>query len=265
MSLSSAFNSDVLSRLANLSLDDLKTVHGAVTHGYTAGTFFEALQAHKQGRDPELPSIRVQPRPLVINAWSFVNDRAQYNGVYGLSAAEATDLREQILSDRKAGFERIEKIVGDRLRQKGSNKGVSVSEAGMPGESSGPGAGDRSPVARELKKEIAAHGARYGRYKFVASETVLGGPHAFVVNLGGGFGAYFANKRGAIDVARIARVQGREFELIQGYVGFLPPGETNPQFGKAINPKATWDCKLGPDDKAPPAPTPKATTAAPPK
>lgn len=260
MSLSTTFNKDTLERLGNLERQDFVAFASAVTLGYNPTTFFEAVQGFKNGVDPQLPQSTGQPKPLTVNAWSFVNDRAQYNGVYGLSTADAAAIKELLMRNRDEAVKQIEDLVSDHLHRRGSNKSANVSLEGMPGDRSGPGASESSSVARELKVEINSAGSRYGRYHFEAVQSPLGGPHAYTVPLGGGFSAYFANKRGAIDVARIARVRGRHFPLIDGYVGFLHPEAKDPVFGSSIPSKAAWDCTMGPDDTPPAPPTGKAPT-----
>jgi len=263
MSLSSAFTKETLERLGELEKDDFVAMASAVTLGYNPGMFYEAVQNFKHGIDPALPHASGQPKPLTVNAWSFVNDRAQFHGVYGLSTAEAAELKDLLMSNREEALSRIESIVSQQLQRKGSRKGVAVSLTGMPGSRAGPGGVEPNPISRELKIEIDSDGSRYGRYKFEATATPFDGPHAFTVPLGGGFNAYFSNKRGAVDVARIARVRTRFFPLIAGYVGFNVPGAPAPLFGDAIPAKANWDCVLGPNEPLPPPPASKATTAAP--
>jgi len=260
MSLGDAFNKEVLERLAGLQLDDLKAVASAITLGYNPTGLHTALQAYHGGVDPELPKAAGQPRPIVVNAWSFVNDKAQHHGVFGVTPARASELKELLMSDRDKAVKEIEAIVSAHQQRKGSNKGVLVTLNGMPGDRQGAGASESSSLGSQLKREIDTNGSRYGRYKFEAKATPLGGPKAFSVPLGGGFSAFFANKRGAVDVARIARVRGRHYPLIAGYVGFYVPGNSAPLFGSQIPEKATWDCTLGPDEDFPPAPTSKAPT-----
>nr|WEW73475.1 PAS-rich protein [Cladosporium ramotenellum polymycovirus 1]WEW73481.1 PAS-rich protein [Cladosporium ramotenellum polymycovirus 1] len=260
MSLSSAFNSENLTRLAKLEASDFAVFASAITLGYNPASFHAALQSWDVGSDPPLPKAAGQPKPLTVNAWSFVNDKAQFYGVYGLSSIEAVELKELLLSQREEAIKRIEAVVSGHLQRKGSNKSVHVTLDGMPGDRSGPGAAETSSLARELKHEINSNGSRYGRYKFEANASPLAGPHAFTVPLGGGFCAFFANKRGAVDVARIARVRGRNYPLIAGYIGFKHPSTGAFVFGDSIPAKCAWDCVQGPDEPLPPSPTGKEPT-----
>lgn len=262
MSLSDVIPMESLLRLAELEEEDVKAITSAVTLGYSPQMFFEALQSIKAGNEPALPRQSGQPKTLTVNAWSFVNDKQQYSGVYSLSPQRAAELKELLLRDPDTAASEIHAIVAAAISGRKSNKGVHVSLNGMPGSSSGDSPGSLKGLNAQLKIEIATQGARYGQYKFTATATPYGGPHAFSVPLGAGFSAYFANKVGAVDVARIASVHGRFHQLVDGYVGFLSPGSTSPKFGSSIPEKVTWDCVQGPSDPLRPAPRSVSPTTA---
>jgi len=262
MSLSSVIPDDVLERLSSLEIGDFTVIASAISLGYSPHALGEAIMKLADGGDPSLPAVNGNPRPLTINAWSFVNDKGQYQHTYGLSSARAGELKGMLLESRDDACREISAVVTARLRARGSERPLIVSLDGMPGgtgvDPSPPGSGK---PGKELKQEIVRDSARYGQYTFVASDTNRSGSLRFRVHLGKGFYAVFQNKVGAVDVARIARVKGRFDELVSDHICLWPNGAV-PRFGSDIPEKYEFDCILPPSAPTPPEVGNKAATAA---
>lgn len=178
--------------------------------GRNPGGVVEEAQAVVDGKPFSGALPTGSPRPLTVVAWSFCQDPVQYGATYGLTAAEATEIRELIMSDRASGVARVREVVQARLRARGSPRPVLVSEAGIPGAPAAPGAMPTNDGGlKVLSQEIAKNPGVYGQYRFEAVATGRLGQEAFRVPLGGGVSAVGQSKRLAVCVARLVRVHGR--------------------------------------------------------
>nr|QKK35416.1 putative PAS-rich protein [Erysiphe necator associated polymycovirus 4] len=262
MSLSDVISPEVLGRLSALSLEDYEVLASVTSLGYRPGELYLAVSALADGKDVKLPEGGGQPRPLTINAWSFVSDKGQYHDTYGLSSARAGEIKDLLREDREAARAAIVEVVSARLRTRGSNKPLHVSFDGMPGGAGGDKSQSqgRRPGA-DLKREIAGDSSRYGQYSFVAEDTDRSGAMRFKVPLGAGLWATYQNKTGAIDVARITRVKGRDHPLVVDHVYFWRSGKT-PLRGADIPEKIRFNGILAPSAPMPPNPVDKAATVA---
>lgn len=260
MSLSSIVTKETAEHFADVTADDLSAIVRALSLGYKPDSLIAAIDSLNRGQDPTLPPATGAPRPITINAWSFVKDHGQYHDTYGLSSAKAGELQDMLRTDADKAIAEINKIVTDALRQRGSTRPVYVSKTGMPGASP---AGESTPSGglnrQELKDQIRRNPTVFGMYRFAAEDTGKTAPHKFRVRLGGGLYSVFSNKDGAIDIARICRVHGRHYELIAGYVAFWLEGKP-PLFGNDIPERITFDGKLTPDEELPADPAVKAKT-----
>lgn len=216
------------------------------------------------GKDRGPPSPNTSPRPVKIVAWSFVKDRGQYHGTYGLSAARAGELTELLLSDPDAAATTISTIVSEKLRRNGSQKPVHVSLAAIPRASGKDGTPPPSNDGglRLIRSEIRANSGVYGSYKFVPQATGKLGAHSFRVSLGAGLYVYAQSKQLAVAAARVCRIKGRKDELVQHLVA-QQTGDSSPKFGADISEKISFDGRLGPNDVPPPVPGTRAKTVAP--
>lgn len=260
MSLSSIISKETAEHFSDVTADDLSAIVKALSLGYKPETLSAAIDSLNRGQDPVLPPATGAPRPITINAWSFVKDHGQYHDTYGLSSAKAGELQDMLRTDADKAIAEINKIVTDALRQKGSTRPVFVSRTGMPGTSP---AGESTPSGglnrQELKDRIRRNPTVFGMYRFAAEDTGRDGPHKFRVKLGGGLYSVFSNKDGAIDIARICRVHGRHDEQISGYVAFWLEGKP-PLFGSDIPERVTFDGRLTPDEELPADPAARAKT-----
>jgi hypothetical protein len=241
MSLNTIVSQDLASRLADLTVADLRTIVKVASLGYNAEAIHAGLGGVARGEEPELPKGVGAPRPLKIMAWSFVKDRGQYHDTYRLTSAKAGELADLLLRDVDAGREEIRSIVAGALSARGSNKPVEVDVTGVPGATSaqtGAPVLGRSAVAA-LKAEIRTNSGIYGSYRFDAEPTGRVGPSAFRVRLGGGLYATFQSKEGAVAVARICRVKGRRYPLVVDHVALWLEGKT-PLYGDDIPSKVEF-------------------------
>lgn len=263
MSLSDVVVGDALQRLSALKLEDFTVIASATSLGYKPEGLFQAVRSLKDGQAVELPRGGGQPKPLTINAWSFVNDREQYHGTYLLPSTRAIEIKELLLKDREAAKAAILEVVSARIAARGSNKEPRVSFDGMPGSAGGADNTARvTHVGADLCEEIKKDSARYGQYKFKPEDTDRTGSLRFKVPLGMGLYATYQNKRGAVNVARIVRVKGRFDELVVEHVHFWMPGKPWLS-GSDIPEKVTFDGKLAPSQQAPANPVPSAKTESP--
>jgi hypothetical protein len=203
----------------------------------------------RDGEKPEIDLTQGQVKPLVVQAWSLVNDRKQYAGIYGLTSAEAADLRDTLLADPTPAVETIGRVVAHKLKERGSPRAVRVSLLGMP-----TGAGAENPFqgddggAASLAALIARNSGLYGAYSFNPLPTGRPGPEAYRIDLGGNLAVFGQSKKLATAAARLTRVHGRKFEPIIRFTrmvgngsprapadikeniwdGILPPGEAPP-------------------------------------
>lgn len=261
MSLNEIVSDDVAARLEGLEVGDYAIIIKAASVGLTAQRLFEGVRAINNGDAYELPGKLGTPRPLVINAWSFVNDKGQYRDTYGLSDAVAGTLKGQMRDDPDSAIAEITRVVSERLRMRQSPRPVRVSRDGMPGSAPGGDQQHQGQGGVDFKTEIKRQAALYGMYTFVAEDTGRTGPYRFRVPLGACLYAVFQNKRGAVDVARITRVHGRSYALVEPYVAFWRNGKP-PLFGKDIPDKVKFYGVLKPGEASPADPVEKDMTVA---
>jgi len=264
MALNDIISVDLAKRLDALGIDDLSAVIQAASVGFGPAKLKQGVSAIARGERPDLPSGLGQAKPLHIIAWSFCSDHGQYADTYGMSVARAAELKDQLKRDPEPALAEIRSVVAARLAVKGSQRPVVVSNDGIPGVAS-----TEHPKTRprqggvDLKQEIIKNGALYGMYKFTAEDSGRPGNLHFRVRLGGGLYAVFPNKSGAVDVARLCRVNGRGYPPIVDHVAFWRDGKS-PLFGADIPEKVTFDGRLKPGEASPPDPVSVARTAAPP-
>lgn len=264
MSLSDVISKELADALSGLSVSDFQALARAGSLGLSPSALRAGVQAIERGDEAPLPPGGGQPRPLVIQAWSFVKDKGQYHDTYGLSSAKAGELTDLLFSDREKGLAEITSIVTAALRQRGSKRPIRVTAAGLPGasdvEGAAPAAGGSDRLA--LKDEIRRDPATYGLYQFLAEDTGRSGGERFRVGLGGGLYACHQSKVGAVDVARICRKHGRDFPLIHDHIVFWMEG-MNPVRGDAIPSRITYSGVLPPNGEPPADPVARAKTSSP--
>lgn len=247
-----SLDNDVVTAIVKMASLGLKS--GDIS-GYAADVF--------DGKDRAPPSPNTSPRPVRIVAWSFVKDRGQYHGTYGLSAARAGELTELLLSDPDAAAATISTIVSEKLRRNGSHKPVHVSLAAIPRASGKDGTPPPSNDGglRLIRGEIRSNSGMYGSYKFQPVATGKLGAQSFRVPLGAGLYVYAQSKQLAVAAARVCRIRGRKDELVQHLVA-QQTGDSSPRFGADISEKISFDGRLGPNDTPPAVPGTKAKTVA---
>jgi hypothetical protein len=263
MALNDIIPLDLGKRLDVLGVDDFAAIIQAASVGFGPSKLKQGVSAIARGERPDLPSGLGQAKPLHIVAWSFCSDHGQYADTYGMSVARAAELKDQLKRDPEPALAEIRSVVTARLAAKGSQRPVIVVNDGIPGASS-----SEHPKTRpkqggvDLKKEIIKNGALYGMYKFTAEDSGRPGNLHFKVRLGGGLYAVFPNKSGAVDAARLCRVNGRGYPPIVDHIAFWREGK-NPLFGADIPEKATFDGRLKPGETPPEDPVSVARTASP--
>jgi hypothetical protein len=253
---------DQATRLFELDSSDYEVVIKLASLGLKASAVEKYVTEVFNERPPPSIDVSGAPKPVRIVAWSFVKDRGQYNGTYGLSAAEAGDLTELLLSDRDAAIAKITTIVSDKLRRSGSQKPVVVLSDGIPSVNS---RGKHTPPSNDgglrlLSEEIRTNSGVYGSYKFAPEKTGKLGDQAFRVPLGGGLYIFAQSKKLAVAAARVTRVKGRSDPIVVSLVGFSLAG-ASPKFGTDIPSKILFDGRLGPQDTPPKEPEAKAQTS----
>lgn len=222
--------------------------------GQSPQTIVEQAAVKARGGQPTFALPSGAPKPLTINAWSFVRDEQQYAGTYGMTAARATEIRELLRTDSNEAVSQITQIVSAQLRASGSHRAVTVSLSGAPRAATQQGA----PLAnasdgglRALKQRVAANSALCGQYAFTAIETGRGHDEAYRVDLGGALSAVGQSKALAQTAARLIRISGRHDPQLSRYarcvVGARFVGPNN-------IPDSVWDGRLGPFEQPPPNP-----------
>jgi len=263
MSLNGVISEELAKILANLKLEDVEAVIRAASLGLGPPQLLNGIQAVARGDDVPLPTGGGAPKPIVIQAWSFVRDRNQYHDTYGLTSAQAGDLMDLLRTDQDKGIAEITTIVSAHLRQRGSNKAVSVVTEGMPG--SAPSSSQSGQVGKAgkgaLKDEIRHDPSYYGLFQFQAQDTGRSGSERYRVRLGCALYATHPSKVGAIDVAKICRKHGRHYPLIADRICLWIAGG-NPLYGDAIPEKVKFDGMLAPNDTIPADPVAKDKTVA---
>lgn len=263
MALNGIIGSELAAKLASLTADDFAALARAGSLGLSPAKLHEGVKAIAAGAQYDLPRGGGLPKPITIQAWSFVRDHGQYHDTYGLSSARAGELTDQLRKDPDSACAEIAAIVTAALRQRGSPRAVVVNTAGMPGAPTT----DHSarPVTSSnrnaLKEEIRRSPATYGLYRFVAEDTGRAGGERYAVRLGGGLVAFHQSKQGAVDTARICRRLGRQSPLIVSSVAFWIQGRS-PTYGDAIPAKVSFDGVLGPNQQPPEDPVPRDKTVA---
>lgn len=262
MSLNDALPVSTAGRLSALEKDDYAAIVHAASLGLSPEDIVRGVAAINRGEIYDLPTGLGSPRPITINAWSFVNDPGQYRDTYHLSDAEAGALRGRLRTSPDEVIEEITTIVSRRLQSRGSNRPVTVSRAGMPTKAGGGGGGANAGAPKgELKQVILQNPTLFGFYTFTAEDTGRTGSMRFSVSLGGGLYSFGKSKVEAVDAARICRAHGRYHDVLAGRIFFCRTGKP-PVTGNDIPEKVTFDGRLAPGDPAPPEPVVRDQTVA---
>nr|QVU39980.1 hypothetical protein [Magnaporthe oryzae polymycovirus 1] len=251
MSLNDSVSAATAKSLTQHSPEVFNTFARLVTLGFSPPELRAALVRVANGEEVPLPGNLGRPRPLTINAWSFCVDRGQYADTYGLDDAEAGRLKGVLRTNADDGVAEITKLVTDKLRVSGSSRAVHVTKSGMPQSVvTGSGLKPGKQGGADLKTVILTNPALFGMYTFAPTDSGVPGPLRYRCRIGSGLYACFPSKRGAIDVARICRVHGRDHEAIAGRVYFIREGKA-PLTGADIPEKVKFDGKLRPDEPVP--------------
>jgi len=263
MSLNGVIDEELAERLAGLSTEDFAAIARAGSLGLSPTQLRAGVQTILNGDVSDLPSGGGQPKPLIVQAWSFARDKGQYHDTYGLSSAQAGELTDLLRANAEEAVKKITEIVTTHLRTKGSNRPVQVNLAGLPSSTHAPQAVNGGRTGRGvLKDEIRQDPAFFGLFQsFVVEDTGRTGSERFRVRLGGGLYATHPSKQGAIDTARVCRKHGRHHDLVAGSVAFWLEGKP-PQYGDSIPAKVTFDGKLPPNGNVPADPVVKDKTVA---
>jgi len=263
MALKHVISEDLASKLSELTVEEISCLVKASSLGLKPSQLHAGIQALAEGSEYELSAAGGAPRPIVIQAWSFVRDRGQYHDTYGLTSAKAGELSDLLRTDREKGVAEITAVVTAALRKKGSAKPVTVSTLGLPGIPTAESGMASTTGANHdaLKEEIKRSPAEYGLYKFTVEDTGRSGGQRFRVRLGGGLYAIHASKRGAVDVARITRKHGRTHELVAGNVALWIDGKS-PLIGADIPTKISFTGQLLANQPLPADPVAKDKTVA---
>lgn len=261
MSLSEVISVALAEKLGAFSIGELTALAQANSLGFGPKALHAAARQIAQGAVVDIPGALGSAKPVVIMAWSFVRDPVQYSQTYGLTAAEAEDLRGQLITNRDVAVQRITDVVTVHHRNRNSGRPVDVRTEGIPGARVQEGAVSAPARARRemLSELIRANGALYGVYSFDAEATGRPDAQAFRVRLGGGLYATAAGKKEAIMAARICRVRGRHDAKIAQYIAFWLENDV-PRYGVDIPEKVTFDGRLSAGAALPEDPVKKAKT-----
>nr|QHG11071.1 PAS-rich protein [Plasmopara viticola lesion associated polymycovirus 2] len=244
MSLSSIVSKENAKKLLILTPGDIEIITKLTSLSIKPVDVPQILQDIADGKSRnDLPMIGI-PKPVVIQAYSFLRDKQQF-GHYNISSVTATELLDLLERDPDAASKGIHDIVQAKLKVDKSPKAVHVTLAGMPGKPGG--ASNSGPTgdggASVLADEIASNSSIYGCYKkFDPELTGRSGAQAYAVHLGNDLFVLGQSKKVCIAAARIVRVKGRHDPLIRPYTYYWRL-ESSPRGCDDI-PSSVFDGKL---------------------
>jgi len=261
--VASLLSVDEADHIASIDVSSISAIIRLASLGMSPADTHQYAVDINDGRDPSFTVSPGEPRPIVIQAWSFVKDRGQYESTYGLTSAQAAELSDLLLSDPDAAVKEIRSIVAARQDKRGSTRPVVVTLAGAPtGGVPLSVAGPHSDGGRaQLKLEIPNNSGVYGAYRFEAHPTGRTAGQSFMVKLGGGLCILGQSKEVAVAAARIVSVKGRHDPLVAPYV-FCWLSGSNPVGADDMS-KKIWDGRHSPGDALPAEPSRKDKTVAP--
>jgi len=201
------------------------------------------------GGDTPVAGLTGGPKPLVIQAYSFLSDKSICVGKFGMELPDAAAALELIKRDPEEGKRAVQQAVAAHQSRKGSPKPVVVTLEGLPSGKGGPktsGDGGKG----ELSELMRRHQALAGAYKFAARDHGPNGPDKFVVFLGGNLAVVGQNKAVATKAAALVRVLGRKHQVLVKYVRLHVPGRSLLSADKI--PDEVYLGIIAPDESPPP-------------
>lgn len=197
---------------------------------------------------PTVAAITPGPKPLTIQAYSFLSDTSICVDKYGMDLTEAAQALKILRTDPEKGREIVFAAVTAHQMAKNSPKPVSVSLAGLPSSRGGPKSGGDGGKA-ELSELMRRNQAVAGQYSFKASEYGPDGPERFMVKLGGNLAVVGQNMAVAQKAAALVRVLGRRHQTLVKYVRLYVPGKPLAPSNKL--PDTVYSGVIAPDEKPP--------------
>jgi len=244
--------------IADLDADLIKAVLGMSSLGLSPSSMIDYCDKVVSG--DALPPVAafVAPKPLTIQAYSFLSDKDVCVKKYGMSLADAAETLELLKVDPEAARTAVQKAVDKHMAARGSPKPVRVTLIGVPGVK-GAVAASGDGGLRELTALMRSHQSVVGLYKFVAAETGGPGPDHYSVHLGGNLVAVGQSKAVAEKAARLVRVLGRRHQVLVKHVRMFLPGSRDLKPASVIPPEV-YDGTLPPGAPLPVDQVPSGST-----
>jgi len=201
------------------------------------------------GEVPSVAAVTPGPKPLTIQAYSFLSDTSICVDKYGMNLTEAAEALKILKSNPEEGKALVVNAVNAHQQAKNSPKPVVVTLAGLPSSRGGPktgGDGGKSELAELMRRNQAIA----GQYEFKAIEYGPDGPERFMVQLGGNIAVVGQNKAVAQKAASLVRVLGRRHQVLVKYVRLFVPGK--PLASSSKIPESAFNGVIAPDEPFPP-------------
>jgi len=200
--------------------------------------------------DDEAPAavVAAGAKPLVIQAYSFLSDKAICVDKFGMELSAAAEALEVLKRDPDEGRKIVQKAVADYQAKRGSPKPITVTLTGLPSSRGGPKTSGDGGKA-ELFELMRRHQSLAGAYKFVAEEYGPPGPERFRILLGGNLAVVGQNKAVAVKAAALVRILGRRHQTLVKYVRGFSPGKALIPSDKI--PATVYSGVIAPDEARP--------------
>jgi hypothetical protein len=235
--------------IAGLEEDLISVVLRLSSLGLKPPAIVDYCQRVADGSPTGAPPVGGGPKPLVIQAYSFLSDHSICVSKYGMSVAAAAELLQTLRTDPDTAVTEIHRVVTDNLLARGSPRPVTVNLVGMPGAPGVQTVSGNDGGKSELSDLMRRHQALVGGYKFQPQELGAPGPERFVVFLGGNLAVVGQNKAVAEKAAKLIRVLGRHHPVLAKYVRLRIDGKSLRGADKI--PTGVYDGILSPDSEPP--------------
>lgn len=217
--------------------------------GLKPASITDYCQKIVDGEAPSVTAVATGPKPLTIQAYSFLSDTSICVDKYGMSLLDAAEALKVLKRDPEEGKKLVTAAVNAHQLAKNSPKPVRVTLEGLPSSKGGSKAGVDGGKA-ELSELMRRNQAIAGQYEFKAVQHGPDGPERFVVKLGGNLAVVGQNKAVAQKAAALVRVLGRRNQVLLKYVRLYVPGKALASSDKITN--AVYSGVIAPDEQPPP-------------
>lgn len=247
---------DIAELISDLSVEVVVAILRLSSFGFNPDQILQYCEKVKDGEELGSLPTAGSPKPLVIQAYSFLSDTSICVKKFGMELSTAAATLELIKTDPEGAVATVREVVGAYLQKQGSTKPVVVTLNGMPSSKGGPsisGDGGKAELAALMKRYQTAAGS----YKFEAVQQGPVGPEHYMVRLGGNLVTVGQNKVVAVKAAALVRVLGRKHPVLVKYVRLYAPGRSLAAADKIKD--SVYDGTLAPDDKLPEDETPSGS------